>query len=200
LDLSPSRAPPTEPRIQQLISDVEREGESALASEHLFQALYGELHRLAEHQLRRSGPDLTLGATTLLHEAYLHLAGREGVRFPDRARFMGYAARAMRHLVIDYARRSCAAKRGGGAFEITLTGNLALAGGGAVELERLSEALDELASLEPGLAQLVDLHFFCGYRFDEIAQMRGVSDRTIQRDWRKARLLLQHRLGEGQML
>jgi RNA polymerase sigma factor (TIGR02999 family) len=113
---------------------------------------------------------------------------------------MGYAARAMRCLVIDYARRSRAAKRGGGVFEITLTGNVAPAGGGradgSVELERLSEALDELAALEPGLAQLVDLHFFCGYRFEEIAKMRGVSDRTVQRDWRKARLLLQHTLGD----
>jgi DNA-directed RNA polymerase specialized sigma24 family protein len=169
-----SRVLSTEPRIQQLISDVEREGGNALAAEHLFQALYGELHRLAEHQLRRSGPELTMGATTLLHEAYLHLSGREGVRFPDRARFMGYAARAMRCLVIDYARHSRA----------------------AVELERLSEALDELAALEPALAQLVDLHFFCGYRFDEIAAMRGVSDRTVQRDWRKARLLLQHTLAD----
>ena len=112
---------------------------------------------------------------------------------------MGYAARAMRCLVIDYARRSRAAKRGGGAFEITLTGNLAQGGGrpdGAGDLERLSEALDQLAGLEPALAQLVDLHFFCGYRFDEIAEMRGVSDRTVQRDWRKARMLLQHTLGE----
>ena len=201
LDRSLSRAWPTEARIQQLLSAVDRQGGDALAAEHLFEALYGELHRLAEHQLRRSGPDLTLGATTLLHEAYLHLAGRDGVRFPDRARFMGYAARAMRCLVIDYARHSRAAKRGGGAFEITLTGIAAPAGGGAagaVELERLSEALDELAALEPGLAQLVDLHFFCGYRFEEIAEMRGVSDRTVQRDWRKARLLLQHRLGDEQ--
>lgn len=190
-----------EPRIEQLFSAVEREGGNALAAEHLFQALYGELHRLAEHQLRRSGPDVTLGATTLLHEAYLRLSGREGVCFPDRARFMGYAARAMRCLVIDYVRRAGAAKRGGGAFEITLTGNPAPAGGDgqAAELERLSGALDELAGLEPGLAQLVDLHFFCGYRFDEIAEMRGVSDRTVQRDWRKARLLLQAALGEERL-
>jgi RNA polymerase sigma factor (TIGR02999 family) len=185
--------------IDQLIRDVERDQGSPLAAEQLFQALYGELHRLAERQLRRAGPELTLGATTLLHEAYLHLAGREGVRFPDRARFMGYAARAMRCLVIDYARRSRAQKRGGGAFEITLTSGAEQAAQGkdqAAELERLSEALDELALVEPALAQLVDLHFFCGYRFEEIAAMRGVSDRTVQRDWRKARLLLHRALGE----
>jgi len=185
-----------ESSIEQLISDVEREGGYAPAAEQLFQALYDELHRLAERQLRRGGSQLTLGTTTLLHEAYLHLAGREEVRFPDRARFMGYAARAMRHLVIDYARRSRAQKRGGEAFEITLTGSVAQAAGSSdqvAELERLSEALDKLAVREPALAQLVDLHFFCGYRFEEIATMRGVSDRTVQRDWRKARLLL-HRM------
>jgi len=189
-----------EPRLQQLISEVERGGESPLAAEQLFHALYGELRRLAEHQLRRSGPQLTLGATTLLHEAYLQLAGREGVRFPDRARFMGYAARAMRWLVVDYARHSRAQKRGGGMFEITLADELAAAAGNpasqAAELERLAEALDELATLNPSLAQLVALHFFCGYRFEEIAEMRGVSDRTVQRDWRKARLLLQRWLTE----
>jgi RNA polymerase sigma factor (TIGR02999 family) len=102
----------------------------------------------------------------------------------------------MRNIVIDYARRGLAQKRGGGAFELTLTHSLAGAQpAGApdvVELEQLSTALDELAQLEPALAQLVDLHFFCGYSFAEIAGMRGVSERTVQRDWRKARLLLQH--------
>ncbi|MBC7842780.1 MAG: sigma-70 family RNA polymerase sigma factor [Gemmatimonadaceae bacterium] len=167
-------------------------------ADDLFVALYEELHRLAAAQLRRSGTDLTLGTTTLLHEAYLNLGTRERVEFPDQSRFLAYAARAMRSLIIDYARRGMAQKRGGGAFEITLTHSIAGAAvtqaGGAVELEKLSEALDELEQLEPGLAQLVDLHFFCGYSFVEIATMRGVSERTVQRDWRKARLLLQHSL------
>jgi RNA polymerase sigma factor (TIGR02999 family) len=185
-----------ETRIRELISEAE--AGSAVAAEQLFPALYAELHRLADRQLRRVGPDLSLGTTTLLHEAYLNLAGREGVRFPDRGRFMNYAARAMRALVIEYGRRARAQKRGGGAFELTLTegGANAPVGGGndATELERLSDALDELAGLKPELAQLVDLHFFCGYTFAEIADMRGVSERTVQRDWRKARLLLQHTL------
>lgn len=176
---------------------------SAGASEQLFAALYHELHRLAERQLRRGGGDLTLGTTTLLHEAYLDLAGREGVRFPDRARFMGYAARAMRGLVIDYARRARAKKRGGGAFEITLADDVpsgpSAAGAEALELERLAGALEELAALEPPLAELVDLHFFCGYTFAEIAAFRGVSERTVQRDWRKARLLL-HRMVGGEAM
>jgi RNA polymerase sigma factor (TIGR02999 family) len=183
-------------RIRELIGEAE--AGSAVASEQLFAALYGELHRLADIQLRRIGPDLSLGTTTLLHEAYLDLAGRE-VSFPDRARFLSYASRAMRGLVIDYARRARARKRGGGAFEITLTESHAgapAAGQDPAELERLSEALDELAALDPALAQLVDLHFFCGYTFAEIAAMRAVSERTVQRDWRKARLLLHHHLAD----
>lgn len=169
-------------------------------SDDLFAALYDELHRLASIQLRRVGSDLSLGATTLLHEAYLNFASRDQVQFPDRGHFMGYAARAMRNIIIDYARRGLAQKRGGGAFEITLGGADAAANpvvaGEATELVRLSESLDELARIEPRLAQLVDLHFFCGYSFGEIAEMRGASERTVQRDWRKARLLLQHALGD----
>jgi len=184
----------SEARIRALIDDAETG--SVGASEQLFAALYSELHRLADRELRRMGPQFSLGTTSLLHEAYLDLAGREGVQFPDRARFMTYAARAMRGLVIDYVRWSRAQKRGGGAFEITLTDDgvhaPTAAGGDAAELERLSDALDELAALEPALAQLVDLHFFCGYTFAEIAEMRAVSERTVQRDWRKARLLLHH--------
>ena len=165
------------------------------APDQLFAAFYQELHRLAERQLRRSGRELTLSTTTLLHEAYLDFAGRGDMRFPDRARFLGYAARAIRNIVIDYARRSRASKRGGGAFHITLTGDAAVdasSSSGAESLSQLSDALDELAELEPALAELVDLHFFCGYTFVEIAQLRGVSERTIQREWRKARLLLHH--------
>jgi RNA polymerase sigma factor (TIGR02999 family) len=170
------------------------------SSDELFATLYAELHRLAERQLRRA-PGLSLGATTLLHDAYLHLTGRDASRFADRAHFLGYAARAMRHLVIDYARRAQAMKRGGGMFEITLTEhgvgvrpNEIVA---AAELERLSDALDELSAIEKELAQLVDLHFFCGFSFKEIAVMRQVSERTVQRDWRKARMLLHGALTGG---
>jgi RNA polymerase sigma factor (TIGR02999 family) len=172
--------------------------DSANGSPQLFAALYHELHQLAARQLRRSGRELTLSTTTLLHEAYLDIAGRVGTEFPDRARFMGYAARAMRGLVIDYARRSRAQKRGGGAFEITLgaAADVDAAGDGhlAAELQQLSDALDDLAALEPSLAELVDLHFFCGYSLVEIAELRGVTERTVQRDFRKARMLLQHAL------
>lgn len=168
------------------------ESNHARGSEQLFAALYSELHRLAEQQIRRGGDALTLSATTLLHEAYLDIAGRNGLDFPDRARFMGYAARAMRGIVIDHARAAIARKRGGGAVAVTLDGDaeFLVEVGTPVEFERLSDALDELAGLEPHLAELVDLHFFCGFALGEIAGLQGVSERTVQRSWQKARLLL----------
>lgn len=156
----------------------------------LFAALYGELHAIAERQLRRGGSELTLGTTTLLHEAYLNIAEREGTRFASRGHFLGYAARAMRGLTIDYVRRRQAKKRGG-EFHITTSGvEQAPNDTPAAPLERLSTALDTLAASEPDLAQLVDLHFFCGFSFAEVAELQGVNERTIRRHWRNARLLL----------
>jgi RNA polymerase sigma factor (TIGR02999 family) len=173
------------------------DGADPAAAEKLFAMLYQELHGLAEHHLRRGGSGFTLGTTTLLHEAYLDMVDREDLAFPDRNRFLAYASRAMRGLVVDYARRRSAKKRGR-EFEITLAGDEAGRGEPASgeELGRLSDALDELAGLDSALAQLVDLHFFCGFSFTEIASLRGVSDRTVQRDWRKARLLLHHSLND----
>lgn len=166
------------------------------AAEALFTALYDELHRVARRELARSGPRVTLGATSLLHQAYLGIAGQEGVAFPDRNRFMAYAARVMRRLVIDYVRRKQAHKRGG-QFEITsLADDAADAPAQALALQHLSDALDELAALEPALADVVDLKFFCGFAFAEIAAMQGTSERTVQRDWQKARLYL-HRVLSG---
>jgi RNA polymerase sigma factor (TIGR02999 family) len=184
--------------ISELLRAAETGPYGTQATSQLFAALYDELHRLAERQLQRNGGAAALSTTTLVHEAYLDICTRSGKDFPDRARFIGYAARAMRGIVIDYVRYSRATKRGGGAFEITLTGNLNVAAqeDAAGELERLSEALDSLAQLEPTLAELVDLHFFCGYELREIAELRGVSERTVQRSWRKARLLLRHQLLE----
>jgi RNA polymerase sigma factor (TIGR02999 family) len=155
----------------------------------LFAALYDELHRLAQAHLRRSPASLTLSATTLLHEAYLDIARRNALAFPDRNRFLGYASRAMRGLVIDYVRRRDASKRGGDLTFTSLDSDEAAVETSA-DLEQLGRALEELALLDPWLAELVDLKFFCGFSFAEIAAMRTVSERTIQRDWAKARTLL----------
>jgi RNA polymerase sigma factor (TIGR02999 family) len=164
--------------------------------EDLFTSLYAQLRQIAQRALKRSGPQLTISPTTLLHEAYLAIAHRDSLKFPDHARFMAYASRAMRGLVIDYARERHALKRGG-AFEFTcVPTNAAELAVEELDLTRISDALDDLANVEPSLAELVDMKFFCGFSFTEIAAMRGVSDRTVQRDWAKARLYLHDVLRE----
>ena len=177
-----------EPKLSSLIEAAEKGDKSA--TEALFAALYSELHRLAKRELARHGGQVSVSATTLLHEAYLEMAEREGSLFPDQLRFMGYAARVMRGLIIDHARNRQAQKRGG-QFEITSLGTDA--GSHAIddrELTHISEALDELAKMDASLAELVDMKFFCGFSFAEIAAMRGVSERTVQRNWEKARIYL----------
>ena len=163
----------------------------------LFANLYGELHRAARRELFQRGGGLTLGATTLVHEAYLGMSARESAAFPDRARFMAYAARAMRGLVIDHVRRRFAHKRGG-QFEImALDTTVAERLPDADMLQDISDALDELAEFEAPLAEVVDLKFFCGFSFSEIAEMRGLSERTVRRQWEKARMFLRARIQDG---
>jgi RNA polymerase sigma factor (TIGR02999 family) len=160
----------------------------------LFAALYSELHRLAKRELARHDFHVGLGATTLLHEAYLDMAAREGPSFPDQARFMGYAARVMRGLIIDHARERHAQKRGG-LFEITSLDTKAMENPvDHRELLRISGTLDELGKVEPALAEIVDLKFFCGFSFAEIAAMQNVSERTVQRNWEKARIYLHRQI------
>jgi len=163
-------------------------------ADELFSALYNELHRLTRRELARRGPDGSLGVTTLLHEAYVNMAERNGPVFPDRARFLTYAARVMRGLVIDHVRTRHAQKRGG-QFELTsVATDVAENVADAAQLVEIGQALDELAKTEPELAEIVDLKFFCGFSFGELAAMRGVSERTVQRKWEKARICLHRAL------
>lgn len=172
-----------------LLASAEQGDQSA--ADALFTVLYNELHRMARRELSRRGGGVTLSATTLLHEAYLDISAREGTAFPDRARFMAYACRVMRGLIIDYARRRQAQKRGG-EFEITAiaTDIAATVAANAEELTDLNDGLVELEQTDPRLARIVDLKFFCGFSFTEIGSMMGVSERTVQRDWEKARIFL----------
>ena len=163
----------------------------------LFDTLYTELHRLARRELARQGPAGPIGVTTLLHEAYLTISGKEGAVFPDRARFMNYAARVMRGLIIDEVRRRRSQKRGG-LFEITSIGtDLAANVADAQELIQIGDALDELGRVDPDLAEIIDLKFFCGLSFAEIAAMRGVSERTVQRNWEKGRIYLHRAIADA---
>jgi RNA polymerase sigma factor (TIGR02999 family) len=160
------------------------------AANSLFDTLYSELHRLARRELARQGPVKGLSATTLLHEAYLAIAVRGRASFLEHAQFLAYAARVMRGLIIDEIRRRQSQKRGGAFILTPLVAEVADSVSDAQDLERIGDALDELGEIEPELAEIVDLKFFCGFSFVEIAAMRGVSERTVQRAWEKARLYL----------
>jgi RNA polymerase sigma factor (TIGR02999 family) len=164
------------------------------AADALFSALYAELHELARRKLAGAA-GAALGPTTLLHECYLNISKREGAVFPDRDRFMGYAARVMRGIIVDESRHRSAQKRGGG-FRITTLdderhGNALVDDD---EIVRVGGALEELSAVDAPLAEIVDLKFFCGFSFSEIAAIRGVSERTVQRQWDKARIYLRRRL------
>ncbi len=181
----------TNPTIGTLIDLAER-GDGASAGK-LFTLLYKELHRLAKRQLARQG-DVSISATTLIHEAYLDMAAQEGRSFPDQGRFMAYAARVMRGLIIDHVRNRLAIKRGG-QFELTsLTTNAGDVASDDRELMRISQALDDLSHVDGSLSRIVDLKFFCGFSFAEIADMLGSSERTVQRKWEKARIYLHRSL------
>src|SRR5262245_1649456 len=162
----------------------------------LFDTLYHELHRLARRELSRRGPVAGLSATTLLHEAYLAISGREGTIFLERPQFLAYAGRVMRGLIIDEIRRRQSPKRGGDVELTPLLTEVAESVADTHELQRIGDALDELGQVDPDLAQLVDLKFFCGFSFVEIAAMRGVSERTVQRSWEKAKLYLHRAITE----
>lgn len=179
--------------ISSLIEVVEQGDGSA--AEALFAALYSELRRVARRELARQGSPVSLSATTLLHEAYLDIASQNGApSFPDRGHFMSYAARVMRGLIIDHARKGQAQKRGG-QFEITaLSTDVGESVADHRELERIGAALDELTKSDASLAEIVDMKFFCGFSFAEIGAMRGISERTVQRKWEKARIYLHHNI------
>ena len=165
------------------------DGGDGAAAGQLFATLYRELHRVAAHQLRIGAPNSTLGATTLLHECYLDLSGSAAI-FPDRSRFIAYASRAMRGLIVDHIRERRALKRGGEFHLTTLNTQTEEPIPVLDEITRLNDALAGLEEAEKPLAELIDLKFFCGFSLADIAAMRNVSERTVQRDWQKARLYL----------
>ena len=161
----------------------------AKPGDQLFSRFYDELRRIAVRELNRNSAS-ALSPTTLLHEAFLNISRRESAEFTDLPHFMAYAARAMRGLVIDHLRRANRQKRGR-EFEVTsLTDDLQIDHKTDIEVDRLRDALDALAAIDQRLAQCVDLKFFCGFNFRDIAQLWNVSERTVLRDWDKARILL----------
>lgn len=164
------------------------------ATAALFSSLYGELTRLARREVHRNGARDYVSTGTLVHEAWIDISGRPNLSFDAPGRFLAYAARMMRGLVIDRVRAHHAHKRGGGLVITALDTQTAEQVAAPESLDRMAEALDELAAVEPALAQVVDLKFFCGFTLVEVARMQGVSERTVQRQWDKARALLHRAL------
>jgi RNA polymerase sigma factor (TIGR02999 family) len=158
-------------------------------AERMFAALYDDLHRVAVRELRRNAA-ATLSPATLLHETYLNGSVRELAGMSDRRRFLRYASRAMRGLIVDFLRRGQARQRGDALEFVALPENPPNAAACDIAIEPLRDALDVLATRHPRLSECVDLKFFCGFSFVEIARLWNVSERTVQRDWAKARLLL----------
>lgn len=161
------------------------------AADQVVAELYGELQRLARQKMRAAGDMTLLDTTALVHEAWLRLAGAQGKSFPDRRYFLAYAARVMRHVVIDLVRARLAERRGGDQAAVTL--NTAVAEQTPQtddDILRVHEALEELAAVDQRLAQVVEMRYFGGLLESEIAEALGVTERTVQRDWQKARILL----------
>lgn len=160
------------------------------AAERVFPLLYDELRRIATRQLRRERADHTLQATAIVHEAYMRLAGQQGLEWPNRGHFLAYSAHLIRHILVDYARGRNRAKRGGLAEKITLSEMADLALEKHPDLVSLEEALAGLEKIDPRKAAIVEMKFFAGLTIEEIAEQLGVSPKTVNREWRRARAWL----------
>lgn len=175
--------------LTQLLRAV-RDGDTE-ALGRLFALTYGQLRDLAHHRLRNAKDDGVLNTTALVHECYLRFAKMESLSLEDRAHFMGYAGRVMRSVIVDFARERLSQRRGAGALLVTLGTDIH--GGDSVDAQRLlrvDTALQQLSASEPRLVQVVELKYFVGLTLQEIAQLLGIAQRTVQRDWDRARLLL----------
>jgi RNA polymerase sigma factor (TIGR02999 family) len=170
-----------------------RDGD-AVAGRQLYERVYADLHGIARHQLRGPRDPASPQTTSLVHEAYLRLARPDGGEFQDRAHFFAVASRAMRQILIDHARRRQADKRGGGEAALDLSAVQIAASDRSDELLALDEALQRLEALDARLAQVVEWRFYGGLTEAEIGEALGLSERTIKRDWRRARAFLQREI------
>jgi RNA polymerase sigma factor (TIGR02999 family) len=167
----------------------------AEATDQVFSLVYDELRRLAERILRSERRGHTLQPTALVNEAYLKLVEQRTVEWRDRAHFLGIAARAMRQILVDHARRRSAAKRGGGWQQVTLDDAVAVGADAEVELLALDDALEKLAANDERVAQVAEMRLFGGLTVKETAHVLGVSPRTVDDDWAVARMWLTRELG-----
>ena len=161
------------------------------ALDALFDLLYPDIRRMARSRLAENGPLTLLDPTSLAHEAYLRLHGAGRIDLDSRGRFMAYVSQVLRSVIVDVARRRSAERRGGGAAHVTLDTEVAESVGNRDEdVLRIDEALDELEKSDPRLRQVIEMRYFAGLGLEEVAAALGVNERTVRRDWERARLLL----------
>jgi RNA polymerase sigma factor (TIGR02999 family) len=173
---------------------LEARGGDRQTMDRLFRSVYDELRRIAHHALRAERSEHTLGTTGLVHEAYFKLVDQSRVEWSDRAHFFGVASRAMRQILVDYARRRGAVKRGGRVQVVALEEGAVPAEERADALLALDEALTRLAAHDATLVQVVECRFFAGLSEEETAEATGASLRTVQRQWRRAKAWLYQEL------
>ena len=174
-----------------------REGD-ATAVDRLFPLVYQGLRRIAHRQLSHERPDLTLGTTALVHEAYLKLVDQTRAQWADRSQFFAISARAMRRILVDHARQHLAGKRGGRRERVNLDEETLSLDQRADLLVAVDEALDRLRSVDERASRVVECRFFGGFTEEETAAALGITDRTVRRDWARAKGWLYDALREGE--
>ncbi len=181
--------PEVDPRTE-VTSLLTQVGHNPDAEARLIELVFGDLRRIARRHLQRERRNHTLQPTALVHEAYLRLVESGQENWQNKAHFFATASRVMRHVLVDYARWKNAPKRGGARLQVTMKEDLIQTNSLSVDLLALDEALERLTQLDPRQARIVELHFFGGMGFEDIARLLGVSDRTVKGDWRMARAWL----------
>ena len=156
----------------------------------LFSLLYRDLHRLAHARLRQNEPITLLDTTSLVHETYLKILKSGRVEVDQRPRFRAYAAQVMRSIIVDFVRQRHAERRGGDDARVPLDSALESASAAETELLRVNEALDELAKIDERLVKIVEMRYFGGFTEEDVGVALGVNERTVRREWQKARMLL----------
>ena len=163
----------------------------------LIPLVYEELRRVARRYLRRERPDHTFQSAALVHEAYVRLVDQRDANWQNRSQFFGVAAQLMRRILVDYARRRSAARRGGGDTKLPLNEELASPGQPDLDVLAVDDALNTLAKLDPKQSRIVELRFFSGLSIEETAEVLGVSPATVKREWTIAKAWLYLQIAEG---
>lgn len=175
--------------VTELLKRIRQNDRAAL--DELVTLVYPDLHRMARNRLAQNDTITLLDATSMVHEAFMRLQGSGRIDAQARPQFFVYAAQVLRSVMVDFARKRRAERRGGGQANVTLSEELAAGLGGTDEdIERVNDALDDLAESDPRLRHVVEMRYFGGFNDQEIAEALGVTDRTVRRDWERAKMLL----------